>query len=103
MQLSRTRFYSLQEILKNHHHNTLYIIFNFLLKRNNASLYLFDYITKLYHYFQKVIGSYIGCCITLQIIKKITFLPGIRMNGKSIKFGDEKVNKNNFYKNKKTF
>ena len=31
------------------------------------------------------------------------FLPCIRMSGKSINFEDKKVNKSNFYKNKKLF
>ena len=41
---------------------------------------------------------------TQNIIKKfLLFLPSIRMSGKSKNFEDKKVNKSNFYKNKKTF
>ena len=42
-----------------------------------------------------------------QIIIKICFTfffqPSIRINGKSINFDDKKINKSNFYKNKKLF
>ena len=31
------------------------------------------------------------------------FLPSIRISGKSINFGDKKINKSNFYKDKKLF
>ena len=33
----------------------------------------------------------------------IFFLPSIRINGKIINFDDKKINKSNFYKNKKLF
>ena len=46
-----------------------------------------------------------GCCIALQLLQKIYFFPSssTKMNGKSIKFGDKKINKSNFYRNKKIF
>ena len=42
MDTPRTIFYRLQEIFKNHHHNTFLVYFNLVLKRNHTDFYLIE-------------------------------------------------------------
>ena len=106
MDKPRTLFYSFQEIFKYYYHEIFLVYFDLLLKRNHANFYSLDYNTKPQHYFKKTAGNYMSCCITPQLLLKKNFtffLPSIRMSGKSIKCGDEKINKRSFYRNKKLF
>ena len=98
IQLPGTRFYSLQQIFKNHYHNTFLVYFNSISKRNRAKFYSLDYITKLYKISKSCTKLYGLLHSTLIIIKNIYIFFSPSMSRKSIKFGDEKVNKRSFYK-----
>ena len=65
-----------------------------------------DCIIKLKYYLYRPISKYNIFTRHPKYYKKLFyffFSPSIRMSGKSINFDDKKINKSNFYKNKKLF
>ena len=63
-----------------------------------------DCITNLKYYLCRPISKYNISTRHPKYYKKyIFFSPSIRISGKSINFDDKKINKSNFYKNKKLF
>ena len=101
----RKFFIGLKEFQKNLYHETFLVYFDLLLKRNHANLYPPNCIIKLKYYFNRPISKYNIFTKHPNYFKKMfyLFLPSIRMSRKSINFEDKKINKSNFYKNKKLF
>ena len=91
-----TLLYRLQGNQKNIYYETFLVYFDLILKRNHVNLYYFDCIIKLEH---ESSIRYVNYCKNFLHF----FQQNIRMNGKSINFEDKKINRSNFYKNKKLF
>ena len=74
-------------------------------KRDHVSLYLTDCIINVKYDFNRAVLKYKLFTRHPNYYKNIfyLFLPSIRISGKSINFGDKKINKSDFYKNRKLF